>query len=447
MFRKPISQYQEFHTQLGDKMILRAFILSFLCSFGPILHSQECLRSGPMLGHISHHTASIWVQTNSSCEIILQFKNRNAEEWRSKRAIPLKSNFYTHTFLLDSLDPGGVYIYKLNELNYQFQTQVDWEYKIDPPEFTVAAGSCVYINEEEYDRSGKPYGQGSTIFSAIALDSPDVMLWLGDNTYLRPADVQSEYGIARRYGHTRADKNMQLLLASCASYAITDDHDFGPNNSGGFYPYRSWIKNVFDLFWPNPISGAHHERDLTSYFHYNGIDFFLLDNRSWREEPCDSCSLLSKSQVDWLIQNLKFSRSPFKMVAVGGQVLNTVARYENHARYAEEREYLISRIQEERIEVVIFLTGDRHMTELSRLELENGIEIYDLTISPLTSAPNRVSMNEENANRMKGTFVNVNNYALLNFSGTESERILNISIHNSKGEIQWKKELKSNDRK
>lgn len=430
---------------MNIKLSLTRQVLFFALGLIMLQHNailaQNCLLSGPMLGPVDHHTARIWVQTKESCLITLHFKEANASTWRTQSAQTKKESYFTNVFTIDSLLPDNDYIYKLNERVYSFSTPKDWAFKAPPPAFDVAIGSCVYINDTPYDRPGKPYGQSPAIFQSIANDSPQVMLWLGDNTYLRPADFQSEYGVAYRYTHTRSTPELQDLLATCMHLAITDDHDFGPNDIGGFYPYRKWTKKVFEAFWPLPVHGAHHPNDLSSYFHLNGIDFYLLDNRTWREVPGDSAQCLGKSQIEWLIQNLKYSRSPFKMVAIGGQVLNTYPQYENLAVYKEERSYLLRRLEEEKIEGVIFLSGDRHMTELSRLALKDGIIVYDLTCSPLTSSPNTISVNEPNENRLEGTMVNVNNYALLHFSGDQKERKLTIEVKDREGITIWKKSI------
>ena len=62
---------------------------------------------------------------------------------------------------------------------------------MDPPAFSFVTGSCAFINEAKYDRPGKPYGGGYEIFESMAADDPDMMLWLGDNIYLREVDFQS----------------------------------------------------------------------------------------------------------------------------------------------------------------------------------------------------------------------------------------------------------------
>ena len=395
-----------------------------------------------MLGPVSHRSALIWIQTDVPGSIDLSYQKIGSDRWNVIHAQVSDDACRAYTFRLEQLEPGTEYRYQFSgSETYQFKTQQDWAYKTEPPAFTVAAGSCVYVNDPLYDRPGKAYGQGTEIFKSIMEDRPDVMLWLGDNTYLRPADVSSRSGYAHRYSHTRMDPNIQKFLPTCAHYAITDDHDYGPNNANGSYPNKEWPLSIFRLFWPTAAQQAHSASDLSSYFQWNGIDFFLLDNRSWREEPGDSADMLSRSQIDWLIQNLKASRAPFKMVAVGGQILNSYKGFENMARYPVERTYLLNRLRSEEIQGVVFLSGDRHMTELSALDLSDEITVYDLTLSPLSSRPNNISADEANANRVEGTYVDVNNYGLLHFEGPYNKRVLRIEVKDGDGETIWTKTL------
>ena len=145
--------------------------------------------------------------------------------------------------------------------------------------------------------------------------------------------------------------------------------------------------------------------------------------------------MLGEAQVDWLIELLKYSRAPFKFVAVGSQILNTAAVYENYANYEKERENLLRRIAEEGITGVIFLTGDRHHTEMSMVEID-GIKIYDLTVSPLTSGTHNPG-DEANENRIEGSLINEHNFGLLNITGPRKDRQVEIQILDASGEELW----------
>lgn len=84
--------------------------------------------------------------------------------------------------------------------------------------------------------------------------------------------------------------------------------------------------------------------------------------------PCSATNRWIRS-----IRALKASSAPFKLVAIGSQVLNDAADYENYATMPQERAELLRRIEEEGIHGVLLL-GDRHFTELSEVKLKDGKE-------------------------------------------------------------------------
>jgi len=403
-----------------------------------------------MLGYNTMSEVGIWVQVEQSSSVTLSIWEETQPNNKQSVAPSFISDHVPHIvrFRPGSLKPGTMYHYSLEGVEtdkvYAFTTQELWQHRTDPPAFKVAMGSCAYINEEAYDRPGKPYGGGYGIFETIAEQSPNVMLWLGDNIYLREYDWSSRSGYVHRYNHTRSLPEMQRLLETAHNYAIWDDHDFGPNDAVGSWIHKDWALEYFNQYWMNsPIETDDHD-GITNQFSYNDIDFFLLDNR-WNRTSHDNKEqnpqILGYEQIEWLIEALKFSKSPFKMVAVGGQVLNTAAVYENHARYEDERAYLLKRIVEEGIKGVVFVNGDRHHTELSSYE-SNGITIYDLTVSPLTSGVHG-STDEPNELRVENTFVAKRNFAVLEFNGKSFARELNISIFDEQGSVIWHKSLPS----
>jgi alkaline phosphatase D len=380
----------------------------------------------------------------------MEFPNRL---WKSAVVETKESSAFTAKIVLTNLEPGKQYGYQvlLNDkpllfpYPLVFQTQSLWQWRADPPSFTMALGSCAYINDTPYDRPGKPYGSNYQIFESILAKKPDAMLWLGDNTYLREADWYSKSGILYRYGHTRATPELQGLLASVHHYAIWDDHDFGPDNSDRGFIQKKATLEAFRLFWGNPTSGLPEQDGITSQFQWADIDFFLLDNRFSRapdERKTGERTQFGRVQLEWLLDALKTSKAPFKMVATGGQFLSAAATAENHIRwYPEERAYLLKRIEEEHLTNIIFLTGDRHFTELSELKLPNGSKVYDLTVSPLTSGVN--TNPDINILRVPGTLVTEHNFGLLTFSGKRPERKLTIEIFDFSGNIKWRKEILS----
>jgi alkaline phosphatase D len=409
------------------------------------------LVSGPMIGHVSMRSAQVWAQVDNAADLSVSYWKEGGEEsarYSDSKWADSKTAF-SGLFELSGLDPGSHYRAVLvangeaigDTIN--INTQVLWDYRMDPPAFKTVIGSCTFINDSIYDRPGRGYGGEYEVFESIVSAEPDMMLWLGDNVYLREVDFQSYSGYLYRYTHTRTLPEMQELLKACPNYAIWDDHDYGPNDADASWIHRDWAQEAFKTFWANPSYGAPSgANNIATAFRFSDVEFFLLDNRSQRihhNNRTQDIHVLGDEQIDWLIAALNKSKAPFKMVAVGGQFLNTVDRHENMANFPERQE-IIDRIEEEHIHGVVFLTGDRHCTDMSRIELEGGAVIHDLTVSPLTSSAYDNS-DEPNDLRVDGTTVPFRNFAELNFSGPRKNRSLKIVVKDANGVEVWTETL------
>lgn len=442
--------------------MLRFCILTTVLAFfiSPTFGQHALLQAGPMNGYSTMMEALVWVQTKESAEVQIEYwvEGKPDATLKTSAVRTLSPSVYTAKLIADQVEPGLKYDYHLLingevvKLPYKtyFETQPLWQYRGDPPPFTCAIGSCSYVNQVAYDRPGDGFGGEYNIFNVIHAKNPNLMVWLGDNVYLREADFYSRTGIMKRYTNSRSLPELQPLLASAQHYAIWDDHDFGPNNSNRSFIAKDLTSEAFELFWGNPSYGVNGKGGITSQFLYYDIEFFLLDNRYFRSpnrRTTGDRTILGKEQIEWLIDALKTSRSPFKMVAMGGQFLNSEAAGETYANLPEEREFILQRIREENIHGVIFLTGDRHHSELSKLELKEGLPIYDLTVSPLTArsnTPERLAK-EPNANRVEGTLVTQRNFGVLSFSGPFRGRKLVMEVFDSAGKQLWKKEISEDE--
>ena len=431
------------------------FSLMFISTY-----AQDLINSGPMVGYSTMQEVLLWVQTEETANVHFEYYeiNNPKVKFSTDKIETEKKNGYVAKLIADQVIPGKKYKYEVYINNYkiernyamEFQTQELWKWRTDPPDVKFIVGSCSYINEPKFDRPGKPYGSNFEIFNSINKKNPDFMLWLGDNTYLREPDWNSRTGFIKRYSHTRAFPELQPLLASTHHYATWDDHDYGPNNSDGSFWLKETASEIFKLFWGNPNYDVTGKGGITGFFQWSDLDFFLLDNRYHRTANNNftgNRQMLGKDQIDWLINALSFSQASFKFVAVGGQVISNGAVYENYATYPDERKYLLDKIREAKIEGVIFLDGDRHHTILSKMqETKNVYPLYDLTCSSLTAGVN--NDNEPyNSFKLEETFVNVNNFGMLNVTGPTNERELTIQIFDKDGKELWIKSIKANDLK
>ena len=436
------------------KKIMRIFLAFLLFSIS--IFSQNNLQSGPMVGYCEMKEAMIWLQTEKLASVYIEYYDieKTKEVFQSVIHTTTIENAYTCHVVLDKLQPGKKYNYSVfidkKKINLPYETSFSskklWQWRENAPDFTIALGSCSYVSEEALDRPGKPYGSNYFIFESIAKKNPDIMLWGGDNIYLREADWDSQTGIYHRYSHSRKIKEMQPLLAKTQNFAIWDDHDFGPNDSDRGYYNKYVTQQAFKDFWANKFYGtnSNQKEGVFSCFNWGDAEVFLLDNRFFKspnERVTGEKVLLGTEQMQWLIDALVSSKASFKIIVVGGQVLNSAAVFENYENYKTEKELLLNEITANKIKGVTFISGDRHFSELSILPRANTYTLYDWTVSPLTSGHGTIEKvaKEENKNRVEGSLFAQHVFGTLSFSGEKETRQMKLTLFDNVGKELWNK--------
>lgn len=419
--------------------------------------------AGPMLGYAEHRECLVWIQTACNKSISIKYNEANGNSEGELTINNKNENIclpWIAKFVLTDLKPNTVYNYqilidkKATPFPYplSFKTKKLWAEwsKEDPYDINFLVGSCNYVNDSAYDRPGKPYGQSSDIFLKMAETPSDFMLWLGDNTYTREADYSSASGLRYRYMHTRSEPNLQKFLSKQSNYAIWDDHDFGDNDANKSYDLKEVSKDCFANYWGNKTFGEF-GRGIYHSLKYSDAEFFMLDDRTFRdeseldEEKYKNKTQLGETQLTWLKNKLKHSASTFKFICVGGQFLNTETDKESFNLYKRERAEIIKFIAEQKISGVIFLTGDRHHTELLKYEPNskpdyiNTYPLFDLTSSALTAGPSNILKSKEADNpfRIAGTLLVENNYCGLKITGKRGERVVQITCYDKGGIVKW----------
>ena len=432
----------------------KVLLTLFLFQFAALFSQNNLLQSGPMVGYCEMKEAMIWLQTTKDALVKIDYYaiDNPKDKFSSNTQKSESSNGFTNHIVLNKLQPGKQYHYdvfldgKKVVLPYEttFSSKKLWLWREDAPDFTVAFGSCNYINEEALDRPGKGYGSGYEIYESIHAKNPNIMLWGGDNVYLREADWDSKTGIYHRYTHSRSIKELQPLLASTQNFAIWDDHDFGPNDGDRSFYFKYETQNAFKNFWANKTYGtdANQKEGIYSTFNWGDAQFFLLDDRFFfffNDRLTGEKTIIGSIQFEWLIDALSSSKATFKLIVIGGQVLNPSARFENYENYPKEKEKLLSEIEANKIKGVLFLTGDRHFSELSKLNRENTYPLYDWTVSPLTSGVGNSYKDDVNKNRVEGSLFAQNNFGILSFSGNKANRQLKLTLFDVQGKELWNK--------
>ncbi|MBS0632490.1 MAG: alkaline phosphatase family protein [Verrucomicrobia bacterium] len=453
------------------RLLLRFALLSL--AFTSAVQAAGTLVSGPMLGYQSHREVLIWVETQGAKSVVLEYQLKGqpetAQRLTKNRPRVTPAGVQPMKFVLPLLAPASNYEYSVSIDGVKqtfpyplvFHTRTQWEYRTPPPDFKFIFGSCAYLNDPPYDRPGKPYGQGTEIFGAMARSGADFMIWGGDNWYLREADFSSESGIWSRYSHDRATPDLQPLYAAMPHYATWDDHDYGSNDANKSFEFKDVTLAAFKAYWGNATWGEADNPGVYGKFFWGDAAFFLMDNRWYRDddhlEPSAATGMKTQygaRQRDWLKQSLLAAQTlghfKWKFIVTGGQVITDFGGWsETFAYYPEERADLIKFIVEHKITGVVILSGDVHFTELARKKISGSQWLYELTSSPFSAGPSTGAKKERAADphRVEGTQVVDVNYCTLGLSGAKDARVLTIACHDRTGATLWERTIAESELK
>lgn len=275
----------------------------------------------------------------------------------------------------------------------------------------IAFGSCA--------RETRP----QPVWDDIALHQPDLFLFIGDNQY---ADVHYENGkrvmrpvtdIARleeAYADLAAKPGWSLINQTSTVLATWDDHDYGANDAGADYPLRAESQRVFMDFYRIPDDHPMRAQEGVYQARVFGpqgrrVQVILLDTRYHRDPidrnplgrvnglgpyiPTDDASrtILGEAQWDWLETQLR-QPADVRIIASSIQVVADQHGWETWGNMPHERQRLYRLIDETDAAGVIFLSGDRHLTELSRHPVgahDAPYPMWDFTSSGMTEEGER----------------------------------------------------------
>jgi alkaline phosphatase D len=438
------------------------FFVVFFISLSFVGFSQKLLISGPMLGYMEHREALIWLEVSPEVKKVeIRFQKQGKPETAKSVFYkdPLSMVYNPIKLRLENLDMNSTYEYSvwLNDRKMDFpfpttlKTKKIWEWREPAPDFSFLVGSCFYINDTLYDRPGKPYGQDPRILETMGNMPSDFMLWTGDNLYLREADYSSPSGIDYRYSYNFRLPQMQKLRATRANFATWDDHDYGPNDSDGKYELKEYTLAAFKKYWGNKSFGESDNAGVYNKFRWSDCDFFVMDDRYHRsaDDYPDSIGgkvnpmkqFYGRKQMEWLKNSLTASDGAFKFIISGGQMLNPLAKdKECLMAYTAEWLELMNFITDNKIKGVIFITGDRHFTEMIKYQPQGFYPLYEYTCSAVTSGVatiNNKSPEFTNPMRVQGSLLMENNFGKITISGAKNERIATFETVDINGKSRW----------
>jgi alkaline phosphatase D len=273
---------------------------------------------------------------------------------------------------------------------------------------SIAFGSC---NKQD---------QSQVLWDDVVKNEPDMWIWLGDNIYGDTSDPGIMKG---KYDRQKSNTDYQNLLSNTQIYGVWDDHDYGKNDGGKEFPAKDTMRDLmFDFLDVSKDSPAWQRKG--GYQSYDllindlEIKLILLDSRYFRDEapksngiyvPNLDGTILGRDQWTWLEDELSNLQCDILIIGNGIQVLPEEHRYEKWANFPNERKRLLEMLSQKNLPTTLLLSGDRHLTEVSRIKLEKVI--YEVTCSGMTHTYSGL-VSESNKHRV-GQVITKKNYGLL----------------------------------
>lgn len=304
----------------------------------------------------------------------------------------------------------------------------------------VAFGSCA-----DQDRP-------QPIWLPIVAENPDLFVFLGDNVY---ASSEPRLNKEEQYAKLAAIPGFRMLRSRMPVLAIWDDHDYGVNDGGVEYPNKEEAQRAFCDFFRVPEDSIRRTTpgiyDSVIYGEPGErVQFILLDTRTFRSplkrKPEDDPrvgryvpdddpekTLLGEAQWDWLEEQLR-EPAEVRIIASSIQVVPEDHLWEKWANLPDEREKLFDLIEETEAGGVIFLSGDRHLAEISMMDGGVGYPLYDITASALNNSRSGFRLQEPNRHRV-GSMNFGNNFGLIEIDWDAEDPEIAMQILDEEGDV------------
>jgi alkaline phosphatase D len=312
----------------------------------------------------------------------------------------------------------------------------------EKPVSRIAFGSCL----------GQDLPQ--PIWARVLASRPDLFVFLGDNVY---ADTDDPKLLRAAYAKLASQPGFQSLKKTVPILATWDDHDYGTNDSGADFPAREASKQVFLDFFGVPADSPRRARQGVYDARTFGppgkrIQIVLLDTRynrspiEWQEGGEDkqeggryvpntdpAATLLGAEQWAWLEEVLR-EPAQIRIFASSIPLVNVDTGGERWANFPHERKRFFGLLWKNRITGALFISGDRHLAELSVMDGEIGYPVYDLTSSSLNWGEQRWRHIESNRHRI-GLVSRGDNFGLIEVDWERPDPLVRLKIVDLDGDL------------
>ncbi|MEM7681662.1 MAG: alkaline phosphatase D family protein [Planctomycetota bacterium] len=317
----------------------------------------------------------------------------------------------------------------------------------------IAFGSCA--NQED----------PQPIWDDIAEHEPDLFLFIGDNMYadldrrfreITLQDIHDAYaGLADRPAFARFRQNVPML-------ATWDDHDYGLNDAGAELTFKAGAQTALLEFYGEAAGSPRWDQEgvygswafgpvgkrtqvivLDTRYHRGPLHRNPLGRVSGRgpyaAHPADhNPAFLGEAQWAWLETALE-EPADLRIVVSSVQVVADEHGWETWGNFPAERRRLFDLIDSTGASGIVFVSGDRHLMELSIDPDIGPYQAVDFTSSGLNwwAARGREEETVREANRFRiGDPFRFDNYGVIQIDWSRPDPAVTLRGYDGHGDVR-----------
>lgn len=300
---------------------------------------------------------------------------------------------------------------------------------VSDSEFVIAFGSCNKQNQK------------NKLWKEIKKNKPSLWIWGGDNIY---SDTDNMKKMKKDYEDLYQQKGYIDLVQNIPVMATWDDHDYGLNDGGTEFTKKKEAQQLFLDFLNVPKNSPRRKQE--GIYHSEifqtpkgSVNIIVLDTRYFRTGLTKSKSkekrytnnyygegtILGKKQWNWLEDQLFKTKTTFTLIVSSIQFLSSEHGFETWANFPHEVDRLKNLIVDSKAKGVLLLSGDRHISEFSKLKDPRiPYPLIDFTSSGLTHSYSGFT-SEENPYRIQKVVSNIS-FGILKFDFEEKSIIMQM---------------------
>lgn len=288
---------------------------------------------------------------------------------------------------------------------------------------TIAFGSC---NNQTLE---------NTLWNEIKKNNPEIWIWGGDIIY---SDTDDMSFLQKNYAVQKNKPNYSNFIQNIEVFGTWDDHDYGINDGGKEYIQKKASQQLF-LDFLDVAKDDLRRKQEGIYFSKeyavgkNNVKIIILDTRYFRTAlirdtiskkryvpNLDSkADMLGDKQWEWLEKELTNSNASFHIIMSSIQFLSAEHGFESWGNMPNEVKKLENILVDSKAKNVIILSGDRHISEISKKKVEGlAYPLIDFTSSGMTHSYTSYSGEP-------------NKYRIVDVVFDKSFGILNINFENN----------------